>query len=89
MAIIIHIQEAKSTQITELIHASTEKAITAYAKNAASNWGELFNTRFRFFPNSTIVRRAVFEFNRERLIILHEFTTEKGTRYKAAWLEQG
>ena len=89
MATVIHIQEVNSTQVTEFVRDNTEEAIRAYAKNAAFNWDHLYNTRVRYFPGTAVVRRMVFEFNTERLIVLHEMTSACGHRYTAAWLDQG
>lgn len=85
---IIHIQETTSTQVTELIKSTAEEAIMAYAHNAAFDWDQLISARFRYFPGDKVIRRAVFEFNTERLIVRHEISTEHGHRYIAAWLNQ-
>lgn len=89
MATIVHIQETASTQVTEFIRNSTEEAIRAYAQNAAYNWGHLYNARVSYFPGTTVVRRMVFEFNTERLIVRHEMASTYGHRYIVAWLNQG
>jgi hypothetical protein len=88
MATIVHIQEITSTQVTELIRNSTEEAIRAYAQNAAFDWSQLYNARAKFFPGTAIVRRMVFEFNTERLIVRHEMTSEYGHRYIVAWVDR-
>lgn len=89
MATIIHIQEVDSTQVTEFIRNTTEEAIRAYAQNAAFDWTQLYSTRVNYFPGTTVVRRMVFEFKDERLIVLHEMTSVYGHRYVVAWLNQG
>lgn len=89
MATIIHIQEVDSTQVTEFIRNTTEEAIRAYAQNAAYNWEHLYGSRVRYFPGTTVVRRMVFEFNTERLIVRHEMTSTYGHRYIVAWLNRG
>ena len=89
MATVIHIQEVNSTQATEFIRNTTEEAIRAYAQNAAFDWTQLYSTRVNYFPGTTVVRRMVFEFNTERLIVRHEMTSIYGHRYVVAWLNQG
>jgi hypothetical protein len=89
MATVVHIQETTSTQVTELIRNNTEEAIRAYAQNAAYNWGHLYGARVKYFPGTTVVRRMVFEFNTERLIVRHEMTSIYGHRYVVAWLNRG
>lgn len=88
MAIVIHIQEATSTQVTELIRNAVEEAIWAYAKNAAFDWSQLYSARARYFPGDEVVRRMVFEFDTERLIVRHEMTTTCGYCYRAAWIDR-
>lgn len=85
---IIHIQETTSTQVTEFIRSNIEDAIWDYAKNAAANWDRFWSARVRYFPGDKVVRRMVFEFATERLIVRHEMTTECGHRYIAAWVNR-
>lgn len=84
----IHIQEITSTQVTEVIMDTIEAAIMAYARNAAANWDQLFNARFRYYPGDKVVRRAAFEFDTERLVIQHEISSAGGHRYLAAWINR-
>lgn len=88
MATIVHIQETTSTQVTEFIRSNTEEAIRAYAQNAAFDWSQLYGSRVRYFPGTTVVRRMVFEFNTERLIVRHEMTSIYGHRYVVAWVNR-
>lgn len=85
---IIHIQEITSTQVTEIIMDATEAAIMAYARNSAFVWDQLICVKFWYFPGDRVIRRAVFEFDTERLVIRHEASLAGGHRYLAAWLDQ-
>ena len=83
MAVIIHIQEVNSTQVTEIIAPTLEEAITAYAMNATCNAYMHSNpgvNNYKLAPNT--VRWIGFPFREELLIVSHIY----GQRYLAEWL---
>lgn len=80
--IIVHIQEIESTQVSAITSVSVEKAIWAYAKNAAANWRDLVHAQTIYYPNSNYVYCVKFEFATEELIIDHVY----GDRFTALWV---
>jgi hypothetical protein len=77
----IHIQEADSTQVTEIIALSIKDALFAYARNAAFNWDELHHCYIFYYDNTTVIDSIVYCFTSEVLTIKHIM----GARFLAEW----
>lgn len=83
MAIIIHIQEVNSTQVTEVTAETLEKAIAKYAMNATCNAymsSKPEINHYKLSPN--VVHWIGFPFKEELLVVTHIY----GQRYMAEWL---
>lgn len=82
MATIIHIQEVNSTQVSEVIAETIEKALWAYAQNAAFRWSAFTGTTLKRYPKSDIIKEMVFTFEGEQLTLYHVY----GERFSAEWI---
>lgn len=79
---VIHIQEITSGQVTEIIAETMEKALWAYAHNAAFNWDDFDGAKLKKYPHSEDINWMEFEFITEKLTIQHIY----GNRYTAEWV---
>lgn len=82
MAIIIHIQEVNSTQVSEVIAETVERALWAYAHNAAARWAAFTEATAHYYPNNVDIERMVFTFDGEQLTLCHVY----GERFSAEWI---
>lgn len=79
--VVIHIQEVTSTQVTEITAETVEKALWAYAHNACFKWDEWAGTTVEYYPKSETVKKTVFMFDNEELILYNVY----GMRFTAEW----
>ena len=82
MATIIHIQEVNSTQVSEILSENVEKALWAYAQNAAFRWSAFTGATLKRYPKSDIIKEMTFIFEGEQLTLCHVY----GERFSAEWI---
>lgn len=83
MAVIVHIQEVTSTQVTEVTAETVEDALWAYAHNAAANWDSFECAKRTWYPRRRKTTKWMeFCFSTEYLILKHTY----GNRFTAEWV---